>query len=764
MSSSTNNNCSPNLILDNVIKKCSSSSSSSRRRGRNKRYKSQPVLGPARGGGGGGGGGESQKDGSYGDYLVVDNSSNRLCLLENSGDFSNSINFRPVTPDTPLNANSSDASTNNSTVSLTLLKSSQLEIACLSLIHNVSNPTSSLFQSEFKNGVSSALLNYTVANSHPAKILNNQSLVTVANMINRTNIAIATVNEMQKLQQIYTLQTMLQQAIINQQQLIQQKLGSNCNVSPTNSPYLSANNYSLLNNKRKTNENNGNFANKMQRRDSLSSLSSVGSDSETTQEEEIESSSIRIDIDLDDSNHNNFHYDNNNQNNQIDFQNNNNFNYSTAKRARRVGSLTALNHSLDSNFNNIPVHSNSSSQRLVLTPLTIREILFCIFDYLDVNDIFTRIIRISTEWTSYIDPNRQPQKFSMKGNPRLQYPYAARNSERYAPASLKRYSFSLVVFSPSFQPPSVSPFQPNDLPNHGRTNEHLNDEHDRSDTSSLNSFAVQNESNSMEEHSWLNPIPSSNSRGLIVEEDFQPQFCKPHTKATKNSYLHRRTHISFPNLPLAVNHCTLIHRFPNVRRVDFLADCFRMLHVKDLTLSALAACKQLTSLNIDWCWLVTDSGVSHLAACKQLQSLRMSGCKYLTDNIAQSLSRCKLLKELILEECTGITDNAIRALVKSCNHLETINLHACSRITDVSCVYLAKLKQLKHVELSSCSQITDAGLEEFRQAAIRCAEEGIPFPVQHLGLFACHNVSRRAIQKFCKVAPRCNLISHIVWS
>lgn len=84
---------------------------------------------------------------------------------------------------------------------------------------------------------------------------------------------------------------------------------------------------------------------------------------------------------------------------------------------------------------------------------------------------------------------------------------------------------------------------------------------------------------------------------------------------------------------------------------------------------------QLTSVNISWCELMTQSGVSALS----------NGCKKLSTFISKVSSVQLLDRSLIFimfpQGCPHIGDEAMYNLARSCPYLEDINVQGCRNIT-----------------------------------------------------------------------------------
>src|SRR5690348_11291200 len=94
-----------------------------------------------------------------------------------------------------------------------------------------------------------------------------------------------------------------------------------------------------------------------------------------------------------------------------------------------------------------------------------------------------------------------------------------------------------------------------------------------------------------------------------------------------------------------------------------------------------------------------------------LTSINLSECTRLTDKSIKYLAKLKNLTTLNLTSCFQITDAAIKDLSQLQN-LTTLNLTGCNRITDAAIKDLSKLQNLTTLDLINCDKITDAAIKE----------------------------------------------------
>jgi hypothetical protein len=80
--------------------------------------------------------------------------------------------------------------------------------------------------------------------------------------------------------------------------------------------------------------------------------------------------------------------------------------------------------------------------------------------------------------------------------------------------------------------------------------------------------------------------------------------------------------------------------------------------------SSESALVQLISLNISWCWKVTDRSIKELLHVSGLRILNLSHCPRITDAGLVDVAKLKTLEELDASWCTGVTDVGFRAVAR----------------------------------------------------------------------------------------------------
>ncbi len=165
--------------------------------------------------------------------------------------------------------------------------------------------------------------------------------------------------------------------------------------------------------------------------------------------------------------------------------------------------------------------------------------------------------------------------------------------------------------------------------------------------------------------------------------------------------------------------------------------------VKDDDLRSERSLRQLRSLNLGVCPLVTDAGVEQLLGLRELRFLNLWFCRQVTDEGFRSLARLERLESLNLS-LTGLTDAAMPQLAEL-SELQTLDI-GNTRVTDAGLKHLTNLNKLRSIRLVGVN-VTDRGLEEPAR-----------LPLRHINLRDTA-VTAAGIERFQKARPQC-LIKH----
>ncbi|OQR81567.1 hypothetical protein THRCLA_11612, partial [Thraustotheca clavata] len=115
------------------------------------------------------------------------------------------------------------------------------------------------------------------------------------------------------------------------------------------------------------------------------------------------------------------------------------------------------------------------------------------------------------------------------------------------------------------------------------------------------------------------------------------------------------------------------------------------------------------AFNLAGCMKVIDKGVCLIAVrCTGIEDLNFSGLAHLTDASIIALAKtCRNLKSLIINQCGLITDTSIEVL-EQCMNLRELSLNECGKLTDDSLLVIARAHpRLTRLEVSFCIQFGD---------------------------------------------------------
>ena len=93
---------------------------------------------------------------------------------------------------------------------------------------------------------------------------------------------------------------------------------------------------------------------------------------------------------------------------------------------------------------------------------------------------------------------------------------------------------------------------------------------------------------------------------------------------------------------------------------------------------------QVTSINIDNCYRISDIGVSAIAqGCPLLTSIGLCGCHRLSDVGVSAIAQgCPLLTSINLHNNNRISDVGVSAIAQGCPLLTSINLVGCDGLSE----------------------------------------------------------------------------------
>lgn len=133
--------------------------------------------------------------------------------------------------------------------------------------------------------------------------------------------------------------------------------------------------------------------------------------------------------------------------------------------------------------------------------------------------------------------------------------------------------------------------------------------------------------------------------------------------------------------------------------------------VTDQKLGVLADLRNLRHLKMKRCRNVSDMGLGQLAKLDKLESLNLARCLNISDEgVALLVAGATSLQTLNIKFCYKITNTGIAALA-GLHSLTSLNCSHCRLLSDVGLRGLTGLNHLKTLKISDCDQITDYGIE-----------------------------------------------------
>jgi hypothetical protein len=159
--------------------------------------------------------------------------------------------------------------------------------------------------------------------------------------------------------------------------------------------------------------------------------------------------------------------------------------------------------------------------------------------------------------------------------------------------------------------------------------------------------------------------------------------------------------------------------------IAFLQNCpslvaidLRSTGITDNTIAVIAGIKPLKRLDMERCSLIRGSNIEALKALPDLNELKLSESGFLSANLGK-LRDLQELRTLVLHK-SGITDQDVDSLLPlKLSKLEITH----AKITDEGLLKLAQMKTLHELNVGSCKNITAAGVEKFRKLAPKCEIE-----------------------------------------
>ena len=92
----------------------------------------------------------------------------------------------------------------------------------------------------------------------------------------------------------------------------------------------------------------------------------------------------------------------------------------------------------------------------------------------------------------------------------------------------------------------------------------------------------------------------------------------------------------------------------------------------------------------------------------RMHTIDLTSCKLITNELLHRFTRIKSISKLVIKGSPYLTDKAVN-FIGDMPHLNTLILEDCSNLTNISCQFLSKLKNLKSLNLRA-TKVTDKGV------------------------------------------------------
>ncbi|KAL3746769.1 hypothetical protein ACJRO7_015670 [Eucalyptus globulus] len=140
----------------------------------------------------------------------------------------------------------------------------------------------------------------------------------------------------------------------------------------------------------------------------------------------------------------------------------------------------------------------------------------------------------------------------------------------------------------------------------------------------------------------------------------------------------------------------------------------RRKNVEDVgVVSLVERAKNLRTLDLGWCSLITDQSLEAIGRANCVRTLNLEGCSKISDAglaYLASGSLARTLRKLVLAECDQITDSGASVLQRFCC-LEELNIADCGpRVTDNGGIAIAAIKSLRKLNLAWLINLSDTTL------------------------------------------------------
>eukprot|EP00288_Rhodomonas_lens_P002549 CAMPEP_0177716790 /NCGR_PEP_ID=MMETSP0484_2-20121128/14690_1 /TAXON_ID=354590 /ORGANISM="Rhodomonas lens, Strain RHODO" /LENGTH=520 /DNA_ID=CAMNT_0019228829 /DNA_START=102 /DNA_END=1665 /DNA_ORIENTATION=- len=175
-------------------------------------------------------------------------------------------------------------------------------------------------------------------------------------------------------------------------------------------------------------------------------------------------------------------------------------------------------------------------------------------------------------------------------------------------------------------------------------------------------------------------------------------------------------------------------------------------HDRDLDLISGTA-RALTTLDLSWCDLVTDSGIHTLSSsCNGLTSLNLRKCQ-VSDAALEAVGQyCSSLQRLGIALCEQISDRGVQAVCEGCRELQVLDVSWCSQLSGEGLLtVVSTLSKLASLSLQGCKPVENRHLQ--------VAQEVLT-DLRQLSIAWCNLPSSEAISALTAALPKLSVYDY----
>lgn len=134
----------------------------------------------------------------------------------------------------------------------------------------------------------------------------------------------------------------------------------------------------------------------------------------------------------------------------------------------------------------------------------------------------------------------------------------------------------------------------------------------------------------------------------------------------------------------------------------------------DIIKEFLTQCQKLVSIDLSYCYLITDESLKYIA----------------------SSPHCKTLTSINLEMCKRVTNIGIKEIAATCTNVTSLDISELPKVDDEALVAISTLSSLQHIELTYTSTMFHQGNSQ----SWSCIYCGVFYNLETSGCVQCDNV------------------------